>query len=299
MSHGDHEHAASGNLKVAFLLNLCFTLLEVAGGLWTNSIAILSDALHDGGDCLTLGLAWYLQRLSTDRPDAQFTYGYRRFSMLGALVTGLVLIAGLGIIGWNAIQRLLQPEVVKVPGMLAIAVFGVLLNGVAASRLRTGHSLTETVASWHLLEDTLGWVAVLLGSAVMMVWHLPIIDPILSLLISVFVLWNVFRNLRKVVLVILQAAPASFDVEAFGRQLAGLPGVVGTHHTHTWTLDGERHVLSTHLIMKRDRDRDREVIVAAKRRVHVLLFEQHFEHITVEVELEGETCAAEAEPHGG
>lgn len=291
MSHAGHEHGASGNLKVAFLLNLVFTALEIAGGLWTNSIAILSDALHDGSDSFSLGLAWYLQKLAGKRPDAKFTYGYRRLSSLGALITSLVLIAGLAFIGWNAIQRLRQPEEVKAPGMLAIAVAGILLNGAAAWKLRGGHSLNEKVVSWHLLEDTLGWGAVLLGSAVMMVWHLPVIDPVLALLISAFVLWNVFRNLKKVVLIFLQSAPVGFDAEAFDRKLGSIPGVVESHHTHTWTLDGESHVFSTHLVLRQGSGR--EEIVAAKRRVHELLREQHFEHITVEVELEDETCAAE------
>ncbi len=292
----DHHHAAAGNLKVAFLLNRAFVVLEVAGGAWTNSIAIMSDAVHDAGDCLSLGLAWYLQRLSARGPDARFTYGYRRFSALGALVTGLVLTGGLAFIGWNAVGRLRDPQDVYAPGMVALAVVGIVFNGAAAWRLRGGHSLNETVASWYLLEDTLGWAAVLVGSLVMTVWHVPVIDPILSLLIAGFVLWNVLRNLRRVALVFLQAAPPGFDPAVFARAIAELPGVVGAHHTHTWTIDGEHHVLSTHLVMTADSTR--EQVVAAKRRVHALLRSQHFIHVTVEVELEGEVCATEPGDRG-
>ena len=195
-------------------------------------------------------------------------------------------------------MRLRHPEAVYAPGMLAIAAVGIVFNGAAAWKLRHGHSLNEKVASWHLVEDTLGWAAVLVGSAVMMVWDLPIIDPLLALVISGFVLWNVFRNLQKVVLVFLQSAPHGFHAEALDGMLAEIPGVVGSHHTHTWTLDGESHVFSTHLVMRRQSSR--EEIIAAKRRVHELLREQDFAHITVEIELEGESCAAElhdAEPH--
>lgn len=286
-----HHHHTSGNLKVAFLLNLAFTVLEIAGGFWTNSIAILSDALHDAGDCFSLGLAWYLQRVSDQRPDSKFTYGYRRYSTLGALIMGVVLAVGLSFVVWHAVHRLRQPEEVKASGMLVLAVIGILFNGLAAWKLHGSHSLNEKLASWHLLEDTLGWAAVLVGSAVMLVWDLPIIDPLLSLLISLFILWNVFRNLRQVLLVFLQSAPAGFDSDAFDRTLKEIPGVVGSHHTHTWTLDGERHVFSTHLVLRSDCDR--EQVVAVKRRVHELLREQHFAHITVEVELEGESCAAD------
>lgn len=288
--HGSHGSQAGRNLLVAFLLNLSFTLIEIAGGFWTNSIAILSDALHDAGDSFSLGLAWYLQRLSTREPDPKFTYGYRRLSTLGALITGVVLIVGLAMIVQSALARLWQPAEVHAPGMLFLAVVGIAFNGAAAWRLRGGRSLNESVASWHLLEDTLGWVAVLAGSAVMLVWKLPIIDPLLSLGISLFVLWNVLKNLRPVLSVFLQRAPYHFDREAFDRELTALPGVVSAHHTHTWTLDGDSHVFSTHLVMVRETTR--EQIVETKRRVHQMLRQQHFAHITIEVELLGEHCAA-------
>jgi cobalt-zinc-cadmium efflux system protein len=139
----------------------------------------------------------------------------------------------------------------------------------------------------------MGWAAVLIGSAVMMIRDLPIIDPILALLISAFVLWNVFRNLKKVAMVFLQSAPPGFDVEDLERKLKEVPNVLNAQHTHTWTLDGESHVLSTHLVMNRRSTRDD--IVAAKSRVYELLRDQHFEHVTVKVEIEGEICAAETD----
>ncbi len=288
----DHQHHAEGNLLVAFLINLAFTIIEIAGGLWTNSVAILSDAVHDSGDCLSLGLAWYLQRLAKKSADAKFTYGYRRMSSLGALVTGVVLIVGLTIVGWKAIQRLQSPEPVYVPGVIGMALAGIAFNGFAAWRMRGGKSLLEKVVSWHLLEDTLGWGAVLIGGIGMYFFeHATWIDPVLSILISLFILWNVFQNLRKVLLIFLQARPHNFDQEAFLQELMTYPNFVGAHHTHTWTLDGDAHVLSTHIVLRSDSTR--EEIIAAKRRVHKLLRNQHFEHITVEVELAGEECAAQ------
>lgn len=291
----DPRHDSSGKLRFAFLLNLAFTVLEFAGGLWTNSIAIMTDALHDAGDSFSLGLALYLQRLSRRGPDAKFTYGYRRFSSLGALITGVVLIVGMVFIVWHAIGRLGQPAEVKVPGMLAIAVVGFVVNSVAAWRLHGGHSLTERMARWHLLEDSLGWAAVLVGAVVMLIWDLPIIDPILSLLISSFILWNVIGHVRRVGMVFLQATPHGFDQEQLKRRLAEIPCVLGSHHTQIWTLDGESHVLSTHLVMAADCSR--EQVLFAKQRVHELLRKQDFVNVTVEVEFAGEVCAAESLTH--
>lgn len=289
-----HSHPAEHGLRVAFLLNLAFTILEIVGGIWTNSVAIQSDAVHDAGDCLTLGLAWVLQRWSAREADARFTYGYRRLSTLGALATAVVLILGLSYVGLEALRRLQQPAVVYGPGVIGLALLGVLFNGAAAWRLRGASSLNVRVASWHLIEDTLGWGAVLVGGILMTLWDLPLVDPVLSLLIAVFVLWNVFRNLTHVGLVFLQAAPHGFDREEFDRQLVALPGVVSAHHTHTWTLDGDAHVFSTHLVMAEATTRAE--LVETKRQVHQLLHDHQFEHITIEVELEGEMCAGGASP---
>ena len=287
--HHGNEHQASGNLGVAFALNLGFTLMEIVGGVYTNSVAILADAVHDTGDTVSLGLAAYLQRLSRRRSDASFTYGYRRFSVLGALITGLVLLVGIGFVLWQTVPRLLNPEPVNAPIMVALAVIGVLVNGAAVLRLKGGSSLNERVVSWHLLEDVLGWMAVLAGSVAMTIWGVPILDPLLSILVSLFVLWNVARKLRQVLTVFLQHAPASFDREDFERRVTKMPNVRSLHHTHAWSIDGDAHVLSMHVVM--DRDADRRDIVDVKQRIVEALAEQPFEHISVDVELEGEPCA--------
>ena len=278
-------------MGTAFLLNLGFTLLEIAGGLWTNSIAILADAVHDSGDCLSLGIAWYLQRVSRREGDARFTYGYQRFDVLGALITGLVLTLGIGFILWKAIPRVLSPEEVYSPGMMGLAVVGIAVNGAAFFRLKAGNSINERVAGWHLLEDTLGWVAVLVGGAIMYFGGPAVIDPLLSIGISLFVLWNVLKNLAQVMRVFLQRVPTSFDVEKFERQVTELSHVRSMHHTHVWTLDGEHHVLTTHVVMRRGSSR--EDVLGLKHEVRRRLDGQPFTHVTVDVELEDEPCLAD------
>ena len=286
-----HNHSEGAkNLGAAFLLNLTFTVFEIAGGLLTNSVAILSDAVHDAGDSISLGLAWYLHRIASRQSDTNFTYGYRRFSALGALITGVLLVAGLGFVLLNAIRRLVNPEPVHGAGMMGMAVVGIVFNGAAALRLRGGSSINERLASWHLLEDVLGWAAVLVGSVFVLVWNLPIVDPILSILISAFVLWNVGKNLRKVAAVFLQRVPDGFDTAQFVRRVLDLPQVKDVHHTHVWTLDGEHHVLTTHLVV--DRAATREAVAGIKCKVTGFLAGEAFDHVTIDVEMEGEACAS-------
>jgi cobalt-zinc-cadmium efflux system protein len=286
--HHHHDHGSTGNLKAAFFLNLAFTVIEIIGGIWTNSIAILSDAVHDLGDSMSLALAWYFQRLSQRGRTPKDTYGYRRYALLGGLITGGVLVIGLCFVLWNAVHRLLAPAPVNAPGMILLAVIGVLFNGAAVLRVKSGSSLTEKVVTWHLIEDVLGWVAVLVGAVIMAIWDLPIIDPLLSIGISVFIIWNVVGNLRQVFEVIIQKVPSSFDVEHFEREVLKHPKVVSMHDTHSWSVDGEIHVLTTHLVMQVDATRDE--MIDAKSHVRKLLDEDTFEHVTVDVELEGEMC---------
>jgi len=281
MSHDHgHAHSSTGNLKTAFFLNLGFTVLEIAGGLWTNSIAILADAVHDFGDSLSLGLAWYFDRLSRKGRTPGHTFGYRRYRLLGGLVTGLVLLAGLGFVLWHSVGRLMEPEPVRAPGMMLLAVVGILFNGAAVLRVRGGSSLTEKLVSWHLLEDVLGWMAVLVGAVAMSIWDVPILDPILSIGIAAIILWNVFRNLRKVFAVFLQATPEGFDAAAFEREVLSLPGVDSLHHVHSWSIDGESHVLSAHLALAPEA----EDPAAVKEEVRALLDPHRFEHVTLETE---------------
>ena len=284
----DHHHSSDDNLKTAFLLNLVFTIIEVIGGVYTNSIAILSDALHDGGDCLSLGASWYFQKKSKEEANLRFTYGYERFSVLGALITGTVLLVGMVVILFRAVPRLMNPEPVHTNGMIALAVLGVVVNGFAAWRASRGSSMNEAVVSWHLLEDVLGWIAVLIGAIAMQIWDIPIIHPLLSIGISIFILVNVARNLWRVAKVFLQHSPEEFEVEDFQKEVEQLEGVSSLHHLHCWSLDGESHVLTLHVLM--GADISRKGILRVKRRIKELLSEYSFKHITVEFELEGEVC---------
>lgn len=285
--HG-HHHGASDNLKVALLLNLGFSILEIIGGLWTGSVAILADAVHDLGDALSLGLAYVLERMAGRGSDAKFSYGYRRLSLLSALITGAFLLVASAVVLSMAIPRLLNPETPKLEGMLGFAVLGMAVNGYAAWRLMRGATMNERVVSWHLLEDVLGWVTVFVGTIVMMIWDVPIIDPILSIFFSLFIFSGVIRSLRATIRLFLQATPEDVDLRELRGEIAQVPGVRGSHDAHLWSLDGESHVLTIHVVVS-----EAATILemeAIKARVRLLAGARGKMHVTIELESERADC---------
>lgn len=283
-----HPQDSTGNIRLAFFLNLLFTLLEIAGGLWTNSLAILADAVHDLGDSFSLGLSWYLERYARRGVDRRYSYGYRRYSLLAALINTIILVTGGIFVLSEAIPRLLNPQHSNAQGMLLLALAGIAVNGLAALRLRGDQGLNARVVAWHLLEDVLGWAAVLLVSVVMLFWDIHILDPLLSILITLYVLWNVARNLRRVLATFLQAVPENFDVAEVEDRLRSMQNVQSVHHTHIWSLDGQNHVLTTHVVV--DECTSREQVVELKREINALAGELDMAHTTLEIEYEDEDC---------
>lgn len=227
--HGHHHHHATGNIKFAFFLNLGFAVLELVGGFFVNSVAIMSDALHDFGDSLALGMAYFLQRKSEQEGNARYTYGYKRYSVAGALLTSLILIVGAGFIVAEAVERLLDPAMPEPLGMLAFAILGIAVNGAAFFKLQGGFNLNQKAVSLHMLEDLLGWVAVLIVSVVLLFFELPWLDPLLSVGISLFMLVHALRNAFAALKVLLQANPLADRLEQVRAQLLALQPVLGVH----------------------------------------------------------------------
>jgi len=287
MSH-NHDHDSAQNIKVAFFLNLGFAILELIGGLLTNSLAILSDAIHDLGDAFSLGISWYLDKVSKRPRTKQFSYGLGRFSLLSALISSLVLLCGSLFIIIEAIPRLLKPEHSNAQGMIGFAVFGILVNGFAVLRLRKGKSMNEQVVSWHLFEDVLGWIAVLATGIIIYVKDIHVLDPILSLAIVLYVLLNVAKNLRKIVSLFLQSVPDGISISVIEKGIKTLASVTAVHDTHVWTLDGQHHILTTHVVIAKDTSEERALGI--KHEVKEYIYTQGIEHATVETEREGEEC---------
>jgi cobalt-zinc-cadmium efflux system protein len=287
-SHGHHHHHGGNNIKVAFFLNLGFTILEIIGGFFVNSVAILSDALHDLGDSLSLGISWYLHEHSKKEADKKFTFGYSRFSLLGALVNSLILITGSVFVVIEAVKRLMHPEPSDAKGMLVFALVGIAVNGYAAFKLSGGKSLNERVVSWHLIEDVLGWAAVLIASIVMMFTDAHWLDPALSLLITLFILYNVVGRLKETLVILLQGTPNDINLEAIEKEILQVPYVVSLHHVNVWSLEGEHHVFTAHV--KTSMITTFPQVLQVKRSVKDILKKYPFSHYTIEVELEEENC---------
>lgn len=290
MSHNhSHNHTTtSKNFRTVFFLNFGFTLFEIVGGILTNSIAIISDALHDFGDTISIGLAWYLEKYSHKKSDNKYTYGYGRFSLLGALINAMVLIIGSTFVLANAIPRIIEPQATNAEGMIIFAIIGVIVNGAAVFKLKNEESMNARVMMLHLLEDVLGWIAILAVAIALLFWQTYILDAILSIVITLYILFNVTVNLKKTIALFLQATPDHVQIEMIDEKLKSIDKVISSHHTHVWSLDGANHILTTHLIV--DRSTTRDEIVRIKSKCKQLFEDLKMTHFTIEIELEDEVC---------
>lgn len=285
-----HAHGVSERMSVAFFLNLSFAIIELIGGLYTNSLAILSDAFHDLGDALAIGLAWFLEKKSQKGSTEQYSYGYRRWSVMAAFITGIILLLGSGAILVKAVPRLFEPEQADAQGMLLLAILGMSVNGFAAYRMSKGSSLNERMILWHLLEDVMGWVVIFIGSILMMLYPIPILDPIMAIGVAVWVIWNVFKNMKDTVNVFLQATPDQVQIESVKAKIKEMMHVKDVHHLHLWSIDGLHHVLTTHLIVteKTSMEEAHQLKLEIKKQ---LFDDFHITEATIEIEWPHHNCA--------
>ena len=267
----------------AFILNLLFSIFELVGGIFTASIAIISDSVHDFGDALSIGTSYFLEKKSKNKPDNKYTYGYLRFSVLGSVITTCILIIGSFIVVYSAIQRIINPVQINYDGMIIFGVVGVIVNFVAALLTHGGDSLNQKAVNLHMLEDVLGWVVVLIGAVVMKFTDFSIIDTILSIGVAIFILINSFKNLKYVIDIFLLKTPKNLDVEELKHHLLEIDGVLDVHHIHLWTLDGNNVYATLHVVYD-------EKVSGIKEKVREELKEHHIHHVTIELEKEDECC---------
>ncbi len=289
--HHHHSHNDLSNIGQAFFLNLIFTIIEIIGGILTNSMAIISDAIHDFGDSISLGLAWYFQKLSKKASNSSFSYGYKRFSVLGALINAVILTVGSILILIETLPRIMHPQETNSLGMIALAILGIIVNGLAVLKLQKGKSLNEKVVRLHLLEDVLGWIAILIGSILIYFFNWYFIDSILSIGISVFILRHVFVHIKSTMNIILQAVPENINIQRIEEIIKSKKEIENIHDLHIWTIDGNYHILSVHIVLKEDIGF--EELKIFKKDLREELVKEDIEHSTFEFESINENCAYE------
>lgn len=289
-NHGHHDHSHSGKgMKTAFFLNGGFAIIEFIGGIYTNSTAILSDAIHDMGDAAAIGASIYLEKVAKKGRDKKYSYGYKRYSPLAALINTIILLTGSTVVLYQAIPRLLAPEPLNTNGMLLLAVLGILFNGVAVFRLKSESStLSKRAIMLHLMEDLLGWAAVLVGSILIKLTGWTIIDPIMSLGITIYILYNVFRNLSSIFKIFMQTAPDDVDADEIKARIMALEHVKDVHDIHVWSMDGNYHIATIHVVVSHQFTAAQQVTL--KRQIVEITEALEVNHLTTEIEFENETC---------
>ncbi len=272
------------NILAAFVLNLAFSVFELIGGIFTGSVAILSDAVHDVGDAISIGSSYFLEKKSKKRPDDVYTYGYVRYSVLGGLITTLILLLGSVVVVTNAVGRLITPVEINYNGMIVFALIGVCVNLLAAFFTHCGGSLNQRAVNLHMLEDVLGWIVVLIGAVVMRFTDLAFIDPLLSIGVAVFILANAIKNLKEVFELLLEKVPHGIEISKIKERLSKIDGVLEVHHLHVWSLDGQRSYATMHVVTNGD-------FCKIKGMVRKELEEHGVAHVTLELESPEESCA--------
>lgn len=273
------------NILVAFLLNLFFSIFELVGGIFTNSVAIISDAVHDLGDSFSIGLSYFLEKKSKKKPDDKYTYGYMRYSVLGAIITNTILITGSVLVIYNAIERLFNPVDINYNGMIIFAVFGVVVNFLAAYFTRDGDSLNQKAVNLHMMEDVLGWVVVLIGALVIKVTEINMIDSILSIGVACYVLIHALTSFKDIVDLFLTKVPSGVNVSELSKHILEIDGVEDVHHVHVWSMDGVNNYATMHIVS------NKKDIYKIKKSIREELEEHGINHVTIEIDNNKDECS--------
>lgn len=271
------------NIFFAFILNLAFSVFEFIGGVFTGSVAIISDAIHDIGDATSIGVAFFLEKKSKKQPDKKYTYGYARYSVIGSVLTTLILLFGSAMIIYNAVLRIISPTEINYNGMIIFAIVGACVNLGAALLTRDGDSLNQKAVNLHMLEDVLGWVVVLVGAIVMRFTDFYIIDPLMSIGVAIFILINALKNLKEILDLFLEKTPRDISIDEIAEHICEVEGVLGVHHIHVWSMDGRNNYATMHVVVNGDWH-------TIKHNIRDELKEHGIGHVTLEFEAEGEHC---------
>ena len=270
-------------ILVAFLMNLLFSIAEFIGGFFTHSVAISSDALHDLGDSLSIGISYILEKISKRPATQEYTYGYVRFSVLGSLIQTAVLFSGSLIVIYSSIMRIIHPIAINYKGMIIMAICGVVINAGAMLFTHGGKSLNQKAVSLHMLEDVLGWIVVLIGAIIMQFTDITYIDPILSIGVALFSLSHAVHIFIEAMKILLLKTPDDISCEDIAAHIKALEGIDDVHHIHIWSFDGFAHNATLHVVSD-------GALSDIKNAVREELAEHGITHSTIEIERSDEHC---------
>lgn len=275
---------AERNILIAFILNLLFSILEIIGGFFTNSVAILSDAVHDFGDSLSIGISYFLEKKSKNKPDDNYTFGYTRYSILGAFITVLILIIGSILVIIEGINRIVNPVEINYNGMIIFAIFGVIINFLAVYFTKEGNSLNQKSVNLHMLEDVLGWLVVLIGSILIKFTNISIIDSIMSISVALFIIIHALKNLKRILDLFLEKTPSNISIKQVKNAINTLEDILDVHHIHLWSMDGNNNYATMHIVA------NSEDIIKIKNEIRSKMKELGIDHVTIEIERKDEEC---------
>ena len=272
---------------LAFFLNLSYAIIEfIAGGIFGSS-AVLADSIHDLGDAIAIGVSAFLETISNREEDSHYTLGYKRFSLLGAMVTAVILMTGSVLVILGNITKLFNPQPVNDEGILWLGIIAVSINVLASLVVRKGKTKNESIMSLHFLEDTLGWVAVILMAIVLRFTDWYILDPLLSLVISIFILSKAIPRFWSTLKIFLDAVPEGVDIKQVKSDLEQLDHVASINQLNLWTMDGLEKNAIVHVCLK-----EIEQMELCKESIRRKLKDCGFQNITIEIDADLETHQA-------
>jgi cobalt-zinc-cadmium efflux system protein len=250
--HDFEYHKASENISFAFILNVIFMVVVGIGAVFTNSMAILADLLHGLSDTIALGFSWFFQKFSEKEEDEKFTYGYRRFSLLGAIVTASIVIGGSFLILLESFSRLFAPVEPSASGMVVVAIFAILLKLLSVLKLKGSKTINERVVSIHLIGDLLGWVALLGVGIILIFFTIPILDVLLSIAITLWMIYNLIKTLFYSFKILLLKAPSRIDQNKLKREIVSIEGIEDIVKFYLWSLDNQKDILTVKISLESD-----------------------------------------------
>lgn len=278
---------SKGAVWLAFFLNLSFAIVEfIAGGIFGSS-AVLADSVHDFGDAVAIGISAFLESISNRKEDSHYTLGYKRFSLLGAMVTAVILMTGSGMVILENMVKLFHPQPVNEEGLLWLGIIAISVNVLASLVIRKGQTKNESILSLHFLEDILGWLAVILMAIILRFTDWYILDPLLSLAISLFILSKAIPRFWSTLKIFLDAVPEGVDIEQVKSDLEQLDHVASVNQLNLWTMDGLEKNAIIHVCLEHVKHME-----VCNESIRDLLKDCGFQNVTIEVDADVATHQA-------